>query len=88
MTDLAPDDPRHGTVNGYTNLRCHCQPCKDAFAGYVRKRRAERRAGEVPPTVQHGLPSTYSNWRCQCRPCLDAHAAEMRAYNHAQREVH
>lgn len=29
---LAPDDPRHGTTNGYTNRGCRCQPCKDAWA--------------------------------------------------------
>ena len=28
---LAPDDPRHGTDNGYSNLGCRCQPCRDAF---------------------------------------------------------
>lgn len=26
------DDPRHGTTNGYTNLGCRCQPCRDANA--------------------------------------------------------
>jgi len=24
---LDPADPRHGTVNGYTNLGCRCRPC-------------------------------------------------------------
>lgn len=27
---LAPNDPRHGTVNGYTNLRCRCSRCRKA----------------------------------------------------------
>ena len=28
---LAPDDPRHGTTNGYGNLKCRCRPCRDAW---------------------------------------------------------
>jgi hypothetical protein len=32
-------DPRHGTRNGYTNLRCRCERCTVAasryFAGYM-----------------------------------------------------
>lgn len=27
-------DPRHGTQNGYTNLKCRCQFCRDAWATY------------------------------------------------------
>lgn len=29
-TTMTPDDPRHGTVNGYRNLHCHCDKCRDA----------------------------------------------------------
>lgn len=29
---LAPDDPRHGTENGYTNYECRCQRCRAANA--------------------------------------------------------
>lgn len=38
VADLAanPDDPRHGTINGYTNGECRCDRCRDAG---VRKRR-------------------------------------------------
>lgn len=35
---LAPDDPRHGTVNGYINLRCRCAPCREAGSAYQRER--------------------------------------------------
>lgn len=28
---LSPDDPRHGTANGYNNLGCRCRPCTDAW---------------------------------------------------------
>lgn len=26
-----PDDPRHGTVNGYSNLNCSCALCREAW---------------------------------------------------------
>lgn len=29
---LAPGDPRHGTMNGYNNLRCRCDRCREAWA--------------------------------------------------------
>lgn len=29
---LAPDDPRHGTANGYRNYGCRCEPCRQARA--------------------------------------------------------
>ena len=30
-------DPRHGTVNGYQNLRCRCALCGAAWATYYRE---------------------------------------------------
>lgn len=27
---LEPDDPRHGTSNGYTSYGCRCDPCREA----------------------------------------------------------
>lgn len=30
--NLTHDDPRHGTSNGYTNLECRCQLCREAWA--------------------------------------------------------
>ncbi len=37
-----PTDPRHGTHNGYTNLRCRCEPCREAASLYgSAKKRAE-----------------------------------------------
>jgi hypothetical protein len=29
-----PDDPRHGTNNGYTNLGCGCDKCREAHNAY------------------------------------------------------
>jgi hypothetical protein len=38
---LPPDDPRHGTVTGYNNWNCRCDPCRQAAAENQRRRRAE-----------------------------------------------
>lgn len=37
---LAPDDPRHGTPNGYNNFGCRCGPCRTAWNEYPARRRA------------------------------------------------
>lgn len=34
---LSPDDQRHGTENGYVNLRCRCDRCREAHATYYRE---------------------------------------------------
>lgn len=33
---IQPGDPRHGTSNGYTNLKCRCDACRAAWAAYKR----------------------------------------------------
>lgn len=38
---LPPEDPRHGTLNGYSNYGCKCEGCKAAGKAYVRKRRRD-----------------------------------------------
>jgi hypothetical protein len=42
-----PDDPRHGTANGYVNHGCRCQPCRDANAAAMREYRARLRDAEA-----------------------------------------
>ena len=43
-----PADPRHGSVNGYSNLKCKCDPCRlewNRFCReYQRAQRAKRKA--------------------------------------------
>lgn len=36
---LEPNDPRHGTANGYANWGCRCDDCTGAYAQYSRTRR-------------------------------------------------
>jgi hypothetical protein len=79
-------DPRHGTQNGYTNLRCRCQPCRDVHAETVRRARA-RRASDIPADI-HGKASTYQNYACRCRPCTDASTAEKRRHRTPVTGVH
>lgn len=68
-----PDDPRHGTVNGYTNHGCRRECCRAANAAAQRAARA-RRAGMKPPEEVHGTENGYTNWRCKCPRCKAAHA--------------
>jgi hypothetical protein len=59
---LPPDDPRHGTPNGYNNLGCRCQRCRDAWAAYcralyaARKRPAGHERKEAPVVVTDTEP--------------------------------
>jgi hypothetical protein len=32
-----PNDPRHGTANGYSNLKCRCDGCTAAWRDYHRE---------------------------------------------------
>jgi hypothetical protein len=67
---LAPDDPRHGTENGYSNLDCRCQPCRDAFAARMRKYKARIRAEHREPP-EHGTRYAYEFFKCRCARCVD-----------------
>ncbi len=67
-------DPRHGTDNGYDNLRCRCPACRAAWAVVVQRRKAKRveRGAVDPSVVPHGTKGGYYNWGCRCRLCRDA----------------
>lgn len=40
---LEPDDPRHGTPNGYTNYACRCRECKAAWSAYPARQAAQEK---------------------------------------------
>ena len=40
---LVPEDPRHGTANGYHNHKCRCERCKTAWNAYCKMRRQARK---------------------------------------------
>lgn len=68
-------DPRHGTLNGYSNLRCRCEACRAANTAQNKRQRAERQARILadPSIAPHGAESTYFNYRCPCTLCKEAH---------------
>jgi len=72
---LAPDDPRHGTVNGYSNLGCRCDDCKSAWRVQTRQQREARRHKPIPDRV-HGTAGGYDNWFCRCDACRAANRAK------------
>lgn len=39
----SPEDPRHGTTNGYLNLKCRCSKCKSVYSEYSKKRPKRKR---------------------------------------------
>lgn len=74
---LCARDPRHGTPNGYTNLRCHCEPCRAANAAYMYDLKLRRIARNDMPERLHGTPDGYGNWGCRCIPCTKAHSKDV-----------
>ena len=68
---LAPDDPRHGTANGYGNLGCRCERCKTAYADVQRMRRLARLSQPTPERM-HGTYNCYTNYACRCDRCREA----------------
>jgi hypothetical protein len=91
---MPPDKPiPHGTVNGYNNLGCRCDQCREAIRNYQPRKdavtRYHRRQGirpwkqylaEVEPP--HGTESRYRNYNCRCRMCKEQASAER---NHRRR---
>ncbi|SHX67012.1 Uncharacterised protein [Mycobacteroides abscessus subsp. abscessus] len=80
-----PDDPRHGTPNGYNNHRCRCGPCREAnrvsHAEYMQRIRAEE-------TIlgRHGTSLCYDSG-CRCDVCRESHNARSRQYKRTRRAV-
>lgn len=44
---LAPDDPRHGTANGYRNYGCRCPECTAVHSAECTRRRESTRASRT-----------------------------------------
>jgi hypothetical protein len=77
-------DPRHGSDNGYSNLRCRCQHCRQAWARTYQKRR-ERKRNEPTPVGAHGTVSGYSYWGCRCAKCTEIHTEHHRQLRYRRR---
>lgn len=84
---LPPGHPAHGTTNGYGNLGCRCDDCREAnrksHAAYLRSVRA---TGQLTgPEVVHGTPYRY-DVGCRCDECREAHNVKSRATKARLRE--
>lgn len=77
---LAPDDPRHGTLNGYNNHYCRCDACRTAAVAWNRAYR--HRTGRARPRdvyladlrsyePSHGTTTMYARG-CRCDACREA----------------
>lgn len=71
QTVFGPGDPRHGTVNGYKNLRCRCPECRAANTENGRRLTAQRKARPLAEYL-HGTRSGYQNHGCRCTRCKEA----------------
>ena len=77
---MLPGDPRHGTVNGYSNLGCRCDKCRASWASHQQTQRAKRAQRGLPASdPRHGKAVTYANWGCRCQACKQAWAEYQRA---------
>lgn len=89
---IAPDDPRHGTNNGYDNLGCRCAPCREAKRVYqldYAHRTGRRRSMQeynASRTRTHGRASTY-NAGCRCDECRTNASARRQRIRLARRSA-
>ncbi|TYL50059.1 hypothetical protein FXB39_10360 [Nocardioides sp. BGMRC 2183] len=84
---LPPDDPRHGTTNGYGNWGCRCDPCREAnrknHQAYVeRVRGTGQLTGEG---VTHGTAYRYQ-MGCRCEECREARNKKSREDKRRKRQ--
>lgn len=81
---MEPEDPRHGTVNGYVNLGCRCDECYAANAAYqVPRARQRRRLGLPEGDPRHGTDNGYTNYGDRCPECVAARAQVAYLRRHA-----
>ncbi|KWX25625.1 hypothetical protein AFM11_05190 [Mycolicibacterium wolinskyi] len=80
---LPPDDPRHGTTNGYGNLYCRCDRCREAnrlsHSAYMKRLRDDGRI-----VGKHGTDLAYDSG-CRCDTCREAHNTKSREYKRRRR---
>lgn len=73
----------HGTISRYSNLKCRCRLCTQAWTTNHARLRAERSSGERTPPRRGMMPqaepkkhgsSAYANWLCRCDVCREGWA--------------
>lgn len=72
---LLPDDPRHGTVNGWKHQGCRCDRCRTAWRQREATKAARRLSRRVDPSdPRHGNRNLYRKYGCRCEACCAAQA--------------
>ena len=66
----------HG-ISRYTNNRCRCDICVEAWRRYQRAQRL--RLAELEPP-EHGTLTAYNGYSCRCESCRAANSEYHRAY--------
>src|SRR4051812_22644496 len=84
---LPADSPWHGTTNGYGNLGCRCERCREAHrANHAKYMKRVRASGELAQgEVEHGTSYRY-DVGCRCDACRGAHNAKSRITKQRLRE--
>lgn len=59
-TEESSSEPWHGTLDGYTNRGCRCEPCRANWRTYCRQREWQRRQEQGDPVANYTGPV----WRC------------------------
>lgn len=73
------DDPRHGTLNGYTRWGCRCLDCRSAVRDYRRRRRATANIQPGDNDPRHGTINAYE-LGCRCDACKKAESDYQRRW--------
>lgn len=73
----------HGSLSGYTKMKCRCAECRRAWCDYQIAWKARKKAKEAPGYVapdvshlamgkyEHGTRSAYVHAKCRCQPCVE-----------------
>lgn len=68
-----PADSRHGTVGGFTNYHCRCDPCRDAMREWDNTRRR--------PSRKEDVRESHRKWYARNREKRNAQIRQHRANN-------
>ena len=63
----------HGTPSSYSNHKCRCDECREAWNVACARKKRERVGMIMPTDMEHGRESGYQRG-CRCEKCKRAHA--------------
>ena len=81
---------RHGTINGYSNGKCKCRHCKDAYAIYRAERRAAGKDSPRTPRTRDTDGHIPRDWfrKQTWNPALAAANIQIHVRMHGLRHAH